>query len=66
MVTPCTGIPSDSIYAALRDVDSEHFINMSELTLLPEPDTQLKIAGRLVGSGEMTVDEAVAAFGTLE
>lgn len=66
MVTPCREISPDSIYAALRDVDSEHFINMSDLTLATEPDAQLRKAGWLVANGEMTAEEAIAAFGTLE
>ncbi len=66
MVSPCREILSDSVYVTLRDVDDAHFINRSVLGLAEEPDRQMHRAGWQVTNGQMTVDEAVQAFGTLE
>ena len=41
-------------------------INQSTLGLNDAADVQVRRAGRKVSLGEMTVDEAVAAYGTLE
>ena len=66
MVTPCTDMSLDGIYAAFGKLDAAHVINMSELGLADTPDSQVRRAGWQVCNGEITVDEAVAAFGTLK
>ena len=47
-------------------MDASRVINMSELGLADTPDAQVRKAGWQVSNGTMTVDEAVAAFGTLQ
>lgn len=66
MVTPCKDTSLDKIYAAFGKLPLDHTINLAELGLADAPDTQVRKAGWLVSNGMMTVDEAVAAFGTIE
>ena len=66
MVTPCKDTSLDQIYAAFGELPEGHTINLAELGLADAPDVQVRIAGWRVSNGLMTVDEAVAAFGTLE
>lgn len=66
MVTPCKEMALDDIYAAFGQLDASHVINLSELGLDDAPDQQVRKAGWQVSNGNMTVDEAVAAFGTLQ
>ena len=65
MVTPCTDMSLDGVYAAFGGMDASRVINMSELGLADTPDAQVRKAGWQVSNGTMTVDEAVAAFGTI-
>ena len=66
MVTPCTDMSLDGVYAAFGGMDASRVINISELGLADTPDAQVRKAGWQVSNGTMTVDEAVAAFGTLQ
>ena len=66
MVTPCVDMSLDSVYAPFQKLVAQRMINLSELGLDDAPAAQVARAGWLVARGEMTVDEAVAAFGTLE
>ena len=66
MVTPCKDTSLDKIYAAFGQLPPDHTINLAELGLADAPDTQVRKAGWLVSNGMMTVDEAVATFGTIE
>ena len=66
MVTPCVDMSLDGVYAGFGKVDPSRIINLSELGLADTPDTQVRKAGWQVSNGLLTVDEAVAAFGTLQ
>ena len=66
MVTPCVDMSLDSVYAPFQEVDAEHFINQSELGLLDAPAEQVYLAAWRVTTGEMTADEAVSSFGSIE
>ena len=66
MVTPCVDMSLDSVYAPFQKISSDRFINLSELSLDDEPASQVYKAIWKVSVGEMSVEEAVAAFGTLE
>ena len=46
--------------------DASRVINLSEPGLVDTPDSQVRKAGWQVSNGSMTVDEAIAAFGTIE
>lgn len=63
MVTPCADMSLDAIYASFGDAK---VLYTASLGLADAPDSQMRKAGRQVSNGLLTVDEAVAAFGTLE
>jgi multiple sugar transport system substrate-binding protein len=65
MVTPCADMSLDGVYASFGKIDEQRIINLSELGIADLSDTQVRKAGWLVSNGKMTVDEAIAAFGTL-
>ena len=66
MVTPCNDMSLDGVYASFGELGADRIINVSQLGLGDTPDTQIRRAGNRVSIGSLTVDEAVAAFGTLE
>ena len=66
MVTPCVDMSLDGVYAAFGKLDASRIVNLSELGLEDVPDTQVRRAGWQVSNGNMTVDEAVAAFGSIQ
>ena len=66
MVTPCKDMSLDGMYAAFGQMDASRVINLSEPGLVDTPDSQVRKAGWQVSNGSMTVDEAIAAFGTIE
>lgn len=66
MVTPCVEMSLDSVYAPFQNLDDKRFINQSDLGLEDRPASQVSKAGLQVALGNMTVDEAVAAFGSIQ
>ena len=66
MVSPCADMSLDSVYAPFQKLDDQRFINISELGVKDSAASQVSKAGRLVCLGKMTVDEAVAAFGSMK
>lgn len=66
MVTPCKDMALDKIYSAFGELGEGSIIYLNDLGLADAPDVQVRKAGAQVTNGTMTVDEAVAAFGTLE
>ncbi len=66
MLTPCVNLSPDSVYAPFGSLDTDRFINLTELGLADAASSQVSKAGWLVSNGSMTVDEAVAAYGNLE
>lgn len=64
MVTPCRDMSFDGVYASFGQLSGGHVIYLSDVGLEDAPDKQMRRAGTLICSGSMTVDEAVAAFGT--
>ena len=65
MVTPCGDMSLDSVYAPFQKIDGQRFINISELGISDRASSQVSKAGWQVALGKMTVDEAVAAFGSI-
>ena len=53
-----------AIYASFGALSGGHVIYQSDVGLEDEPDKQMRRAGTRICDGSMTVDEAVAAFGT--
>lgn len=66
MVTPCVEMTLDSVYAPFQSISEKHFINQSDLGLDDKPASQVSKAGWQVAAGNMTVDEAVQAFGSIQ
>ncbi|MBR3648617.1 MAG: carbohydrate ABC transporter substrate-binding protein [Victivallales bacterium] len=66
MVTPCADMSLDSVYAPFQKLDGRRFINISELGVNGGVSSQISKAGWQVSLGKMTVDEAVAAFGSMK
>ena len=66
MVTPCVDMSLDSVYAPFQNLNAGHFINTSDLGLEDRPASQVSKAGLNVAKGTMTVDQAVAAFGSIQ
>ena len=65
MVTPAIDMSLDGVYAAFGKVPEDHIIYQSDLGLADAADIQVRNAGWQVSNGLMTVEEAIAAFGTL-
>ena len=66
MVTPCIDMSLDKVYAAFGGMKDSQIINASELGLADAADARVRRAGWQVSAGNMTADEAVAAFWKLE
>ena len=66
MVTPCKDMALDEVYASFGSLSGNRIINLSELELSSAADWQVRKAVWQVCNGGMTVDEAIAAFGTIE
>ena len=66
MVTPCADMSLDSVYAPFGKLAADRFINLSELGLADAASSQVSKAGWQVSNGNMTIDEAVAAFGNIQ
>ncbi len=65
MVPTAQTMTPDTIYSPFSAIYPERIIYQTRLGLDDIPDTQVRKAGERVCRGEMTVDEALAAFGTL-
>ena len=66
MVTPCIDMSLDGVYAPFGKISVQRFINTSELGLTDAAASQVNKAGWQVSNGLLTVDEAVAAYGTIQ
>ena len=66
LVSPCTEQSMDSVYAPFSQVPSDHTISPEMLGILDPMTVQIRQAAFQVGKGEITVDEAVAMYGSLE
>ncbi len=66
MVTPCIDMSLDSVYAPFGELTADRFINITEMGLADSASSQVSKAGWQVSNGLMTVDEAIAAFGSIE
>ena len=66
MVTPCIDMSLDAVYTSFGELEQDRIIYISYLGLDDAPDTQVRKAGNKVSTGKMTVDDAIAAFGSLD
>ena len=58
-------ISFDSIYAPFRQVSANYTFSPEDLGLKDTIKVQVRKAAYKIGTGELTVDEAVAAYGSL-
>ena len=65
LITPTKDYSLDEVYASLSDFPKKRTIAFSDTEILDTAVKQYRAAAYAVINGEMTVDEAVAAYGTL-
>ena len=66
LVTPTKNLSFDSVYAPFGQVPSERTISPEMIGITDQLTTQIRIAAFKVGTGEITIDEAVKMYGTFE
>ena len=66
LVTPTTDLSFDTVYAPFGQVSPDHVISPEMLGILDPVAVQTRVAAFLVGTGEITVDEAVERYGSFE
>ena len=66
LVTPTADLSLDSVYAPLGQVPSARIISPEALGILDPLTVQIRAAAFRVGIGDITVDEAVAMYGSLD
>ena len=64
LISPTKDLSFNSMYAALGAVPEARILSPEVFGLTDDAVIQLRQAGYLVGTGAMTIDEAVAAYGT--
>ncbi len=65
LITPTMDYSSDEVYASLSGFPEERTINFSDIEILDVAVKQYRAAASAVLNGEMTVDEAVAGYGSI-
>ena len=66
LMSPTKDLSFNSLYAAFGDVPKERIMSPEEFGLTDDAVIQLRMAVYSVGTGAMTIDEAVAGYGTFE
>ena len=66
LVSPTSDLSFDSVYAPFSQVPADRTISPEVLGITDPLTVQIKLAAYKVGKGELTIDEAVAKYGTLE
>ena len=64
LMSPTKDLSFNSMYAAFGDVPESRILSPEVIGLTDDAVIQLRQAVFMVATGEMTIDEAVAAFGT--
>ncbi len=65
LITPVDDFSTDELYSALSDISADRCFSDKETGLLDPAVRQFRAAIYAVGNGDMTVDEAVAAYGDI-
>jgi len=66
LIAPTKTVPFEPNYAAFNEVPIERTISPEVIGAKDTLATQIRIASYMVGKGELTIDEAIAKYGTLE
>ncbi len=64
LMSPTRDLSFSSMYAAFGDVPESHIISPEEIGITDDAVIQLRQAAYAVATGSMTIDEAVAGYGT--
>jgi multiple sugar transport system substrate-binding protein len=65
LITPVDDFSADEVYSALADIPDDRSFSDKETGLMDPAVRQFRAAIYAVGNGTMTVDEAVAAYGSI-
>lgn len=65
LITPTKDYSLDEVYASLGDFPEERTVNFRDTEILDTAVKQFRAAAYAIVNGEMTVDEAVASYGTI-
>ena len=66
LITPTKDLSFDKVYAPLGDTASELIISPAALGIEDTLAVQIRLASYQVGTGVLSIDEAVAKYGTLK
>ena len=66
LLTPTTDLSFDAVYAPFGQVPSDRIISPEVLGIKDPLTVQIRVASFKVGTGELTVDQAVAMYGSFE
>ena len=66
LVTPTRDLSFDAVYAPFGQVPADRTISPEMIGITDPLTVQLRIAAFKVGKGEITIDEAVAMYGSFE
>ena len=64
LMSPTRDLSFNSMYAAFGDVPESRILSPEEIGLMDDAVIQLRQAVYQVGTGKMSIDDAIAAFGT--
>jgi len=64
LISPTKDLSFNSMYAALGAIPEDRILSPEEFGLMDDAVIQLRQAGYLVGTGAMTIEEAIAGYGT--
>ena len=66
LVTPTTDLSFDSVYEPFSQVPAERVLSPEVIGIKDPLAVQVRITAYLVGTGAVTIDEAVSKYGTFE
>ena len=64
LISPTNDLSFNSMYAAFGDVDKSRILSPEVIGLTDDAVIQLRMAVYAVGTGSMTIDEAIAGYGS--
>ncbi len=66
LVTPTKVVSFESVYAPFGEVETEYTISPEVLGIKDQLTVQIRVAAFKVAKGELSIDEAIAKYGTFE
>ena len=66
LLTPTKAVSFDSLYASFGKITEDYTISPEVLGIKDQLATQIRVAAFKVGRGELTIEEAIAQYGTYE